>query len=298
MSRVTIFGLLLGMLVILMAAAAPLISTQDPTIQDASHRLAGPDAVHILGRDTFGRDIFTRVLYAGRISLTVGIGAVTLGAALGTTLGLLAGYSGRWIESTFMRGVDVLMAFPSLLLGLVVLAVLGTGVDKMILSIGIVLAPPFARIVHGTTLSLKQREFVDAARSLGASHVRIIARHILPNALGETLVLAGVLTASAIRIEASLSFIGLGVSPPTPTWGNMIRDGTPVLLNAPWLAVVPGVAILISVLAFNLVGDGLRDLLDPRLMRPRRRRGIGRTSPGATVPRHTPAAARGLRTTG
>jgi peptide/nickel transport system permease protein len=298
MSRVTLVGLVLALLVIVMAAAAPLLSTQDPTVQDASHRLAGPDGVHILGRDTFGRDIFTRVLYAGRISLTVGIGAVLLGAALGTTLGLLAGYCGRWIEGTFMRGVDVLMAFPSLLLGLVVLAVLGTGVDKMILSIGIVLAPPFARIVHGSTLSLKQQEFVDAARSLGAPHLRIIARHVLPNVIGETLVLAGVLTASAIRIEASLSFIGLGVSPPTPTWGNMIRDGTPVLLNAPWLAVVPGVAILISVLAFNLVGDGLRDLLDPRLMRPRRRRAPGRTSPAAPSPRHTPAAARGLRTTG
>jgi peptide/nickel transport system permease protein len=296
MSRVTIVGLMLVLLVMLMTAAAPLISSEDPTVQEASHRLASPDAIHILGRDTFGRDVFARLLYAGRVSLTVGIGAVTLGAALGTTLGLLAGYSGRWIESTFMRGVDVLMAFPSLLLGLVVLAVLGTGVEKMIVSIGIVLAPPFARIVHGTTLSLKRREFVEAARSLGASHMRIVARHIVPNVIGETLVLAGVLTASAIRIEASLSFIGLGVSPPTPTWGNMIRDGTPVLLNAPWLALAPGVAILLSVLAFNLVGDGLRDLLDPRVMRPRRRRAPARTSRAATSPRHTPAATRGLRT--
>jgi peptide/nickel transport system permease protein len=163
----------------------------------------------------------------------------------------------------------------------------------MIVSIGIVLAPPFARVVHGATLSLKQREFVEAARSMGATHVRLLVRHILPNVMGEALVLAGVLTASAIRIEASLSFIGLGVSPPTPTWGNMIRDGTPVLLNAPWLAVVPGVAILISVLAFNLVGDGLRDLLDPttRRLRPRRRRRVpGRISRVAPSRRHTAAA--------
>jgi peptide/nickel transport system permease protein len=164
-----------------------------------------------------------------------------------------------------MRLVDILMSFPSLLLGLVVLAVLGAGLDRMILAIGIVLAPPFARVVHAATLSLKSREFVEAARCLGAPRLRIMLHHILPNVLGHTLVLAGVLTASAIRIEASLSFIGLGVSPPTPTWGNMIRDGVPVLLNAPWLAVAPGLAILLSVLAFSLVGDGLRDALDPRV---------------------------------
>jgi peptide/nickel transport system permease protein len=296
MSRITLAGLILAGLVIAMAIAAPLVTAHDPTAQDPSQRLMGPDAVHFFGRDTFGRDVFARVLYAGRISLTVGIGAVILGATLGTALGVLAGYGGRWIESVLMRGVDMLMAFPSLLLGLVVLAVLGTGVEKMILSIGIVLAPPFARVVHGATLSLKQREFVEAARSLGAAHARIVVRHILPNVMGETLVLAGVLTASAIRIEASLSFIGLGVSPPTPTWGNMIRDGVPVLLNAPWLSIVPGMAILLSVLAFNLVGDGLRDLLDPRLTRPRRRRAPERTSPAATSRRRTAAPSPGYRT--
>jgi len=295
-SRVTLAGLLLAILIIVLAAGAPLVAPLDPTAQDAGHRLTAPDAAHLLGRDTFGRDIFARVLYAGRISLTVGIGAVALGAALGTSLGLLAGYAGRWIESLFMRAVDLLMAFPSLLLGLVVLALLGAGLDKMVLSIGIVLAPPFARIVHSATLSLTQREFVQAARGLGAGHARIVVRHVAPNVIGETLVLAGVLTASAIRIEASLSFIGLGVSPPTPTWGNMIRDGTPVLLNAPWLAVAPGVAILISVLAFNLVGDGLRDLLDPRLRRPKPRRAPARISPAATSRRRTAAASNELRT--
>jgi peptide/nickel transport system permease protein len=159
--------------------------------------------------------------------------------------------------------VDILMSFPSLLLGVAVLAVLGAGLDKLILAIGIVLAPPFARVVHAATLSVKSRDFVEAARCLGADQIRLVVRHILPSLVGETVVLAGVLTASAIRIEASLSFIGLGVSPPTPTWGNMIRDGAPLLLSAPWLAVFPGLAILISVLAFNLVGDGLRDVLDP-----------------------------------
>jgi len=257
-------GLGLAAVVLFAAAAAPLISPLDPFDQSAANRLHAPDLVHWLGRDTFGRDIFARLLYAGRISLTVGLGAAVLGGTLGTLLGLVAGYGGGHVENGLMRVVDILMSFPSLLLGLVVLAVLGAGLDKMILAIGIVLAPPFARVVHGATLSLKRREFVEAARCLGAPRLRIVFRHILPNVLGHSLVLGGVLTASAIRIEASLSFIGLGVSPPTPTWGNMIRDGVPVLPNAPWLALGPGLAILVSVLAFSLLGDGLRDALDPR----------------------------------
>jgi peptide/nickel transport system permease protein len=252
------------LLVLVGAATAPLISAYDPFEQSARNRLTPPDTVHIMGRDGFGRDVLSRLLYAGRISLSVGVGSVALSAAIGTLLGLVAGYGGRRLETLVMRGVDVMMSFPSLLLGIVVLAVLGAGVDKMIFALGIVLAPPFARVVHSATLSLKRTEFVEAARCLGASRVRIVARHILPNVLGETVVLAGVLTASAIRTEASLSFIGLGVSPPIPTWGNMIRDGVPVLLNAPWLSVAPGLAILVCVLAFNLVGDGMRDVLDPR----------------------------------
>ena len=263
-NRIAVFGLALSILVMLAAIGAPLISPLDPFDQSAANRMDGPDAVHIMGRDTFGREIFARVVHAGRVSLLVGVGSVALGGVVGTLLGLIAGYSGRWVENLVMRAVDVLMAFPSLLLGLAVLAVLGAGLEKMIIAIGIVLAPPFARVVHGATLSLKAREFVEAARCLGASQSRIVGRHILPNLSGETVVLASLLTASAIRIEASLSFIGLGVSPPTPTWGNMIRDGAPLLLNSPWLSVFPGLAILVTVLAFNLMGDGLRDVLDPR----------------------------------
>jgi peptide/nickel transport system permease protein len=262
-NRVALVGAALGLVVVSAALGAPLISPLDPFQQSAANRLNGPDALHLMGRDTFGRDIFVRILYAGRVSLLVGVGSVALGGGLGTLVGLVAGYRGGWVESFFMRAVDVLMAFPSLLLGLTVLAVLGAGLEKMILAIGIVLAPPFARVVHSATLSLKGREFVEAARCLGAGPSRIVGQHVLPNLLGETVVLASLLTASAIRIEASLSFVGLGVSPPTPTWGNMIRDGAPLLLSAPWLAVFPGLAILVSVLAFNLVGDGLRDVLDP-----------------------------------
>jgi peptide/nickel transport system permease protein len=263
-NRLAVLGLILALAVGLAALGAPLISRLDPFEQSPTHRLERPDAAHVMGRDTFGRDVFVRVLWAGRVSLAVGVGAVALGGTLGTLLGLVAGCGRRPVESLVMRLVDVLMAFPGLLLGLAVLALLGPGLAKTILAIGLVLAPPFARVVHAATLSLERRQFVEAARALGATPLRVVGRHILPNLVGETVVLASLLTASAIRVEASLSFVGLGVSPPTPTWGNMIRDGAPVLLSAPWLSVFPGLAILAAVLAFNLLGDGLRDLLDPR----------------------------------
>jgi len=264
-NRAAVIGLILTILVIFVSAAAPLIALQDPLDQSARNRLKPPDETYLLGRDTFGRDVFARVVYAGRVSLVVGVAAILLGGVIGTILGLVAGYSGGKVENAIMRFVDILMAFPSLLLGLTVLAVLGPGLEKMILAIGIMFSPGFARVVHGATLSVKAQEFVEAARCVGAHQTRILRLHILPNILGEIVVLGSLWTASAIRVEASLSFIGLGVAPPTPTWGNMIRDGTPHLTNAPWLSVFPGLAILITVLAFNLLGDGLRDVLDPRL---------------------------------
>jgi peptide/nickel transport system permease protein len=264
-NRVALCGMVLGLLLVVAAVGAPVITPLDPNEQSAIDRLRSPDAAHLMGRDTFGRDVFSRVLYAGRVSLTVGLGAVMLGGVLGTLLGVLGGYGTRRVENVVMRIVDVLMAFPSLLLGLTVLAVLGAGVEKMVLAIGIVLAPPFARVVHAATQSIKTSEFVEAARCIGAGHSRIIVRHILPNVLGETIVLASLQTAAAIRIEASLSFIGLGVPPPTPTWGSMIRDGVPLLLNAPLQSLFPGLAIVIAVVACNLIGDAVRDVLDPRL---------------------------------
>ena len=264
-NREAVIGLILTILVIFVSAAAPLIALQDPLDQSARNRLKSPDETYLLGRDTFGRDVFARVLYAGRVSLVVGVAAILLGGVIGTIMGLVAGYSGGKVENAIMRFVDILMAFPSLLLGLTVLAVLCPGLEKMILAIGIMFSPGFARVVHGSTLSVKAHEFVEAARCVGAHQTRILRLHILPNVFGEIVVLGSLWTASAIRVEASLSFIGLGVAPPTPTWGNMIRDGTLHLTNAPWLSVFPGLAILITVLAFNLLGDGLRDVLDPRL---------------------------------
>ncbi|TMJ16351.1 MAG: ABC transporter permease [Bacillati bacterium ANGP1] len=250
-NRVSVAGIALAIGIAAGSAAAPLVTSWSPVVQDPIHRLRPPGGRHLLGQDTFGRDVFARILYGGRVSLLVGVGAVELGGTVGTALGLTAGYYGGRTETLLMRFVDILMAFPSLLLGLIVLAVLGPGLGKMIFAIGIVLSPPFARIAHGTTLSLVRQEFVDAARAAGAGAWRIL--------------LSGLLAAGAIRIEASLSFIGLGVSPPTPTWGNMIREGTPYLIDSPWLSVAPGIAILLAVLAFNLVGDALRDVIDPRL---------------------------------
>lgn len=264
-NRAAVVGLILVIIIVILSVAAPIIARHDPLEQSGRSRLKPPDSTHILGYDTFGRDVFARLIYAGRVSLLVGVFSVLLGGSIGTAMGLVAGYSGGRLEHLLMRTVDILMAFPSLLLGLTVLAVLGSGLFKMILAIGLMLSPAFARVVHGAALSLKRQEFVEAARCVGAGRLRILRVHILPNVLGEIIVLASLWTASAIRVEANLSFIGLGVSPPTPTWGNMIRDGAPNLINAPWLSVFPGLAILITVLAFNLLGDGLRDVFDPRL---------------------------------
>jgi peptide/nickel transport system permease protein len=263
-NRLAILGLILVVGLTLLSLGAPLLVSLDPFSQDTATRLLPPSHAHPLGQDTYGRDIFARLLYAGRVSLLVGVCSVLLGGSIGTVIGLVAGFIGGKVENLLMRLVDILMVFPSLLLGLVVLAVLGTGLFKMVLAVGIVLSPAFARVAHGSTLSIKQEEFVSAARSAGAGRLRIVFVHILPNILGEIVVLASIWTANAIRVEANLSFIGLGVSPPTPTWGNMIREGSSHLVNAPWLSLFPGLAILASVFAFNLLGDGLRDVLDPR----------------------------------
>lgn len=278
-NRTAILGLVLAVLVGLAAILAddwfiavfqgrearPFLVAYNPLKQDTRNRLAAPTSEHIMGLDTYGRDTWSRIVYGARVSLMVGICSVALGGVLGTLMGLAAGYLGGRTENLIMRSVDVLMAFPSLIMGLMVLAVLGAGLSKMVLAIGIVLSPTFARVAHSATLAVKENEYVDAARAIGASRFRIIRTHILPNILGEVVVLASIWTATAIRVEANLSFIGLGVSPPTPAWGTMIRQGTQHLSNAPWVSLFPGLAILITVLAFNLLGDGLRDILDPRL---------------------------------
>lgn len=263
-NRTAVLGLILIVALVLIAVFAPWIAPHDPYDQSVRNRLAPPGNGYLLGRDDKGRDIFSRIIYGTRVALEVGIFSVALGGLLGTAIGVVAGYFGGKVEAALMRLTDVLLAFPDLITGLLVLAVLGPGLEKMILAIGLTIAPRFARIAYGPTLSLKTRDFVDAARTIGVGHTRILRVHLLPNILGELLVFASLWTASAIRLEAGLSFIGLGVQPPTPTWGQMIREGTLYLTTVPWYSLGPGLALLFTVLAFNLVGDGLRDALDPK----------------------------------
>jgi peptide/nickel transport system permease protein len=263
-NKSALVGLILIVLLVLIAIFAPLLAPHDPIEQSTINRLAPPSPEYPLGRDDYGRDVLSRIIYGTRVALTIGVLSVLLGGLLGTTIGVVAGYFGGRTESLLMRLVDILLSFPDLITGLLVMAVLGSGSVKLIVAIGLTIAPRFARIAYGPTLALKEKEFVEAARALGQKTRTILSRHILPNVAGELLVLGSLWTASAIRLEASLSFIGLGVPPPTPTWGQMIRDGTRYLSSDPLLSLAPGVALLITVFAFNLVGDGLRDVLDPR----------------------------------
>ncbi len=263
-NRSALVGLILIVIIVLVAIFAPLLAPHNPIEQSTINRLKPPSAEYPLGRDDFGRDVLSRIIYGTRVALVVGVLSVLLGGAIGTTIGVVAGYFGGKIEALLMRVVDVLLSFPDLITGLLVMAVLGSGQVKLIIAIGLTIAPRFARIAHGPTLALKEKEFVEAARALGQRGGIILSRHILPNIGGELLVLGSLWTASAIRLEASLSFIGLGVPPPTATWGQMIRDGTRYLADMPLLSLAPGVALLLTVFAFNLVGDGLRDVLDPR----------------------------------
>ncbi|MCX7751051.1 MAG: ABC transporter permease [Candidatus Bipolaricaulota bacterium] len=264
-NRTALVGLVLTVVVAALAALAPYLSPHDPLKQNVYNMLAPPGGAHPLGTDDLGRDVFSRILTGARVSLTVGVCSVLIGAVLGSAVGLVAGFFGGRVELLLMRLVDLLMAFPALVMGLMFMAILGPGMDKLILAIGLVLAPQVARIVHGSVVAIRHTEYVTAARAAGAAPARIIVRHILPNVLGEILVMSTLWTATAIRVEANLSFIGLGVSPPTPTWGNMIREGVRWLVVTPWLSLFPGLAILLTVLGFNMMGDGLRDALDPKL---------------------------------
>ncbi|MEM7130875.1 MAG: ABC transporter permease [Chloroflexota bacterium] len=264
-NRLAIVGLLMVLVISGVAVMAPFLARYDPVAQFPKERLAPPTVQHILGQDEFGRDLLARILFGTRVSLMVGILSVLGGGLLGTTMGVLAGYYRGAVESIMMRVVDALLAFPALITGLIVLAVLGSGLDKLIIAIAIVVSPRFARLAHGPTLALREKEYIQAAQAIGSRPSRIIMRHVLPNIAGELFAFGTLWIATAIRIEANLSFIGLGVSPPTPTWGQMIRDGVTHLTVAPWFSLFPGVAILLTALAFNLLGDGLRDALDPKL---------------------------------
>ncbi len=257
-------GTIVG-LVSLLAILATWIAPYSPTAIDTSAILLPPSPNHWLGTDALGRDLLSRMLYGGRVSLWVGFVAVGIATAIGLTLGLIAGYFGRLADEIIMRGVDIMLCFPSFFLILAVIAFLEPNLLNIMIIIGLTGWMGVARLVRAETLTLKERDFVLAAKVAGAGPMRIITRHILPNALAPVLVSATLGVAGAILVESSLSFLGLGVQPPDPSWGNMLTDGKEVLGIAPWLSVFPGLAILITVLGYNLLGEGLRDLLDPRL---------------------------------
>ncbi|GGE32169.1 peptide ABC transporter substrate-binding protein [Agaricicola taiwanensis] len=258
-------GAIVTLLVIVSAILAPWLAPYDPNEQNILLNLAPPSDEYLLGNDTYGRDILSRILWGGRVSLFVGVSSIAIAMIVGGLLGIIAGYVGGRTDRVIMAVMDVLLSFPSLVMGLLVVAVLGPTLTNLIIAIAFTAIAPFARIARAPTMAVKQRDFVEAGRALGFSDLRIMLVHILPNIMDEILVLASLWLATAIRTEASLSFIGLGVRPPTATWGGMIRDGFENMLDAPWLVLFPSLAILIIMVALNLLGDGLRDATDPKL---------------------------------
>lgn len=257
-------GLVLVGLVVVAAVCAPLIGPFDPEQPDFASLLAPPTGTHPLGTDELGRDVLARIVYGARASLYVGVLSVTLAAVVGTLIGLVAGFFGRWVDALTMRAMDIIFAFPSILLALAITAVLGPSLSNAVLAISVVNLPVFARLARAQTLVVSRLEFVDAKRALGFGTGDILLRTVLPNILAPLIVQASLLFASAIITESYLSFLGLGVQPPTPTWGNMLRNAIGFLELAPWLAWFPGAAIFLTVLGCNLLGDGLRDRFDPR----------------------------------
>jgi len=247
------------------AILAPLIAPFDPNQINVDTLLLPPSAAHLMGTDALGRDVFSRILYGGRVSLWVGFVAVGIATSIGLVLGLIAGYFGKWVDEIIMRGVDVMLCFPSFFLILAVIAFLEPSLTNIMIVIGLTGWMGVARLVRAETLTIRERDYVMAARAAGAGPGRIIFRHIMPNAIGPVLVSATLGVAGAILTESSLSFLGLGVQPPDASWGNILMEGKEVLGIAWWLSVFPGMAILITVLGYNLLGESLRDLLDPRL---------------------------------
>jgi peptide/nickel transport system permease protein len=266
-NRLALLGLYLMLALYLATLLAPFLTPYDPRfIGDiAATRHLPPSAAHLMGTDEFGRDVLTRVLYGARISLSIGLIAITIAITLGTLIGAVSGYFGGWVDALLMRFVDLLISFPRLVLLITVIALFDPSILLVILVLGLTLWPSTARIVRGEVLSLREREFVQAARALGLSAPRIIFRHVVPNVMGPVIVAATLGLGNIILIEAGLSFLGIGVPIGTPSWGNIIKEGREFMLTAPWVTTFPGLAIVLTVVAFNLLGDGLRDALDPRL---------------------------------
>lgn len=266
-----VMGLLLVLVLVGSAVLAPYLAPADPTTMDLLGRLQPPARVHVMGTDQFGRDVFSRILYAGRISLLVGVVAVALGGVAGTVLGALSGFYRGWLDHVIMRMMDALHAFPAVLLAMAIMGALGTGILNLMLAVGITSVPAFARITRSAVLTIRELDFVVAARALGARSMTVLLRHVLPNSVAPVIVAATLQVASAILAASSLSFLGMGIQPPTPEWGGMLADGRGHIQTAPWLTAFPGLAIMLTVMGFNLLGDALRDAMDPTL----REAGVG-----------------------
>jgi peptide/nickel transport system permease protein len=264
-NKTAVAGLVIGVIIVLTALLAPWIAPMDPLAQDPFNRLSWDVEGYLLGTDDFGRDVLSRIIWGSRVSLMIGGASVLLGLIVGTTLGMVAGFFRGKAEVLIMRSVDVMMSFPDLILAIAITAALGASTTNLVITIGIVMTPRFARMAYGSVISIMESDYVLAARAIGARAPRTLFRHILPNIFGELIVAGTLWVGEAIRLEANLAFIGLGVQPPTPTWGNMTREGIDVLINAPWISIFAGLSILITVLSFNMLGDGIRDIADPKL---------------------------------
>jgi peptide/nickel transport system permease protein len=258
-------GLVVFLLIVALALLAPILSPYDPLDQDILTRLAGPSAAHWLGTDPYGRDILSRLLWGARLSLVISTVSILTAMLIGGVIGIVSGYVGGRFDMVVMQAMDVLLSFPSLIMGLMVVAMLGASMGNLMIAIALTAIAPFARIARAPTMVVKERDYIEACRALGYSDLRIMAVHILPNIVAEILVMGSLWLATAIRIEASLSFIGLGVRPPAATWGGMIREGFENILDSAWLSIFPSLAILLVVFSLNMLGDGLRDAIDPKL---------------------------------
>lgn len=264
-NRLAIVGMALIGAFLFMAIFASFITPYDPIEQDWQSVQKPPSRTHLLGTDELGRDLLSRIIHGARISIIIGLISVSIGLFFGTTVGLVAGYFSGWLDTVLMRLMDIMLAIPYVLLAIAIVAILGPGLGNTMIAIGIVTIPQFARIVRSSVLEIKSKDYVEAARALGASHWRIMLRHVMINALSPLIVQSTLTIASAILNAAALGFLGLGAQPPTPEWGVMLSDGRLLLLVAPWIVTFPGIAIMLSVLGFNIFGDGLRDALDPRM---------------------------------
>jgi len=260
-----ILGMIVIALFIFMAIFAPLLAPYAPEDMDLSNVLQKPSGAHWLGTDQLGRDTLSRIIYGSRTSLVIGLSVVGISCVVGMTLGLLAGYYGGWTRNIIMRLIDALMAFPMILLALVISALLGNGMRNVIIALSVAMVPGYARFMCGQVLWVKENDYVLACRSMGARNMRIMLRHVVPNCLPPLIVLITMMLGSVILAEAGLSFLGIGIIPPTPAWGSMVNDGRLYLPTLPILSIAPGFAVMLVVFAFNMVGDGLRDALDPRL---------------------------------